>query len=162
MHFSTAHKYIRSNGLDVFGSDPEKAFVDIRAKVIYDGNEGDILDQYITFCRVFDEQVKLHGRTKTAIEETIRICRSQDVLSEYLARKEAAEIMSEVFEVEDSMKLWERDLRAEGEAEGNTKGQNKLAALMTKLFSLGRVSDAERAASDAAYRQQLYQEFQIA
>lgn len=66
------------------------------------------------FCRVFDEQVRLYGRTKKAIEETIRICRNQNVLKEYLDRKEVTEVMSEVFEKEESMKLWEKDLKAEG------------------------------------------------
>lgn len=65
------------------------------------------------FCRVFDEQVRVYGRTKKAIEETIQICRNQNVLNEYLARKEAAEVMSEVFEKEESMKLWEKDLKEE-------------------------------------------------
>lgn len=35
------------------------------------------------------------------------------MLNEYLARKEAAEVMSEVFEKEESMKLWEKDLKEE-------------------------------------------------
>ena len=39
-------------------------------------------------------------------------------MKEYLARKEAEEIMSEVFEKEESMKLWEKDLKEEGRAEG--------------------------------------------
>ena len=78
------------------------------------------------FCRVFDEQVKLHGRTRKAIEETIRICRSQNVLKEYLARKEAEEVMSEVFEKEESMKLWEKDLKAEGRAEGRDQRSQEI------------------------------------
>ena len=32
-------------------------------------------------------------------------------MKEYLARKEAEEIMTEVFEKEESMKLWEKDLK---------------------------------------------------
>ena len=72
---------------------------------------------------MFDEQVIQHGRTRKAIEETIRICRSQNVLNEYLARKEAAEVMSEVFEKEESMKLWEQDLLAKGETRGEARGE---------------------------------------
>jgi hypothetical protein len=33
--------------------------------------------------------------------------------------------------------------------------------LITKLFSLGRAGDAERAASDKEYRKMLMEEFQI-
>lgn len=36
-----------------------------------------------------DEQVRLHGRSKTAIEETIRICKERGILRDYLEKREA-------------------------------------------------------------------------
>lgn len=48
--------------------------VPIKVKVIYDSTSGDILNQYIAFTKICDEQVRKYGRTKQAIEETIRIC----------------------------------------------------------------------------------------
>ena len=47
------------------------------------------------------------------------------------------------------------------EAKGEKKGESKLAALLDKLFSLGRVDDAKRAVKDEAYRAGLFKEFQI-
>lgn len=42
--------------------------------------EGDIINQYVIFTKVCNEQVKLYGRTKKAILETIRICKDRNVL----------------------------------------------------------------------------------
>ena len=52
--------------------------------------------------------------------------------------------------------------REEGRKEGSEEGQNKLGSLMIKLRSLGRENDAFEAAADPAYREKLYQEFQMA
>ena len=74
---------------DVFGiDDPKNIFVDVKAKIIYDSTPGDIIDQFITFARVFDRQVQEHGRTRKAVEETLQICRNQDVLRDYLVEEE--------------------------------------------------------------------------
>jgi hypothetical protein len=62
--------------------------VEIKAKVIYQRNTNDIIDQYIIFCKVFDEQRKKYGYTKTAISNTINICKDRNVLKEYLESRE--------------------------------------------------------------------------
>jgi hypothetical protein len=38
----------------------------------------------VRFTKVYNEQLKLHGRTAKAVSETIRICENEDVLAEYL------------------------------------------------------------------------------
>ena len=50
---------------------------------------------------------------------------------------------------------------ARGEARGEVKGEDKFGALIEKLFSLGRVDDVQRAATDKAFRAGLFKEFQI-
>ena len=57
----------------------------------------------------------------------------------------------------EAMKLFELD----GIRMGRAEGENKMADLMQKLFSQGRVDDAQRAASDQTYREELFKEFQI-
>ena len=52
--------------------------------MIYDGKEGDIINQYVAFTKIYNEPVKLHGRTREAVLETNRICKDQNVLGEYL------------------------------------------------------------------------------
>ena len=54
---------------------------------------------------------------------------------------------------------YEQELLRQEEREA---GQNKLGSLMVKLRSLGRENDAFEAAADPAYREKLYQEFQMA
>lgn len=103
------------------------------------------------------------------MEETLRICRDQDVLKEYLQEKEAEEIMFTWLDEQRAKKFEYEEIkqegRAEGEkigrAEGEAKGETRLGLLMNKLLSSGRNSDALRAASDASYRKQLYQELNI-
>ena len=34
--------------------------IEVKAKVIYESNEDDIINQYIIFCKVFNEQTKMH------------------------------------------------------------------------------------------------------
>jgi len=43
--------------------------------------------------------------------------------------------------------------------EGKSEGINQIATLMSKLFSLGRTKDAEKASNDPAYLHQLLVEF---
>ena len=50
---------------DIFGG--EDIGIDLKVKVLYDGQEGDIIYQYIEFCKVLTEQIKIHGRTDTLL-----------------------------------------------------------------------------------------------
>ena len=58
--------------------------IDLQARVINSESRDDIIGQYIIFCHVLDGQIKIHGRQKAAIEETIRICQNHSILKEYL------------------------------------------------------------------------------
>ena len=108
---------------DIFGlEDQANIFVDVKAKIIYDSTPGDIIDQFITFARVFDSQIQEYGRTREAVEETLRICRDKDVLREYLREEEAATIMFTMLDEEKARKFWEEELRQEGRAEGRAEG----------------------------------------
>ena len=62
-----------------FWNNPD-AKVDLQARVINSESRDDIIGQYIIFCHVLDGQIKIHGRQKAAIEETIRICQNHSIL----------------------------------------------------------------------------------
>lgn len=66
----------------------QNVFLDAKIKVLYGSDESDIISQYVTFTKVYDEQRKLHGRTRKAVTETIRICKDKNVLKEYLEERE--------------------------------------------------------------------------
>lgn len=87
--------------------------IEVRAKVIYESDTDDIINQYIIFCKVFNEQTKLYGMTRKAVTETIRICRDRNVLKEYLAQreKEVVTIMMSLFDEEQIMKSFIRSER---------------------------------------------------
>lgn len=40
--------------------------IDVKVKMIYDDKEGDIINQYVIFTKVCNEQMKKHGRTRKA------------------------------------------------------------------------------------------------
>ena len=66
----------------------KEGFLDVKVKVLYGDEEDDIISQYVTFTKVYNEQMKEHGRTREAIMETIRICKDKNVLKEYLESRE--------------------------------------------------------------------------
>jgi hypothetical protein len=87
--------------------------IEVKAKVIYESDTDDIINQYIIFCKVFNEQTKQHGMTQKAVTETIRICKDRNVLREYLLdrEKEVVSIMMSLFDEEQIMKSFIRSER---------------------------------------------------
>ena len=107
--------------------------VEIKAKVIYgDSKKHDVISQYIAYCRVLDMQVRKHGRTKKAIEETIRICSDKDILKEYLEahRKEVVDIMTRLYDREREMKLYVEEMRQDADT---NRGLKDIKNLMKNL-----------------------------
>lgn len=80
---------------------------EIKAKVIYESDKDNIINEYIVFCKVLNEQIKEHGMTKQAVTETIRICKDRNVLCEYLSSKEVEviTIIMSLFEDEQIMRF---------------------------------------------------------
>ena len=83
----------------------EEGAVEVRVQMIYDGEEGDIISQYVSFTKVLKEQVRRWGRTKEAVKETIRICKDQEILEEYLAEREeeVISIMADLFDDDETI-----------------------------------------------------------
>ncbi len=93
--------------------------IEVKAKVIYESDKDDIINQYIIFCKVFNEQTKQYGMTQKAVMETIHICRDRNVLSEYLLdkEKEVVTIMMSLFDEEQIMKSFIRSERHDADRE---------------------------------------------
>ena len=93
--------------------------IEVKAKVIYENDTKNIINQYIIFCKVFSEQTKKHGMTKKAVAETIRICKARDILSEYLAQreKEVVTIMMSLFDEEQILKTFLKSERLDADRE---------------------------------------------
>lgn len=134
-------------------------------KILYDGSKGDIINQYVRFCHIFNEQMKIHGRTRKTVEETIRICQIEAVLKDYLEREreEIMDIMLSLFDEETLMKnhdaTIERKVRKEALREGRIEGRKETTDLLNYLWENNRGDDAIRASKDEHFLEQLLEEF---
>ena len=89
--------------------------LEIKAKVIYESDKDNIINEYIVFCKVFNSQIKEHGMTKQAVTETIRICKDRNILKQYLSSKEVevVTIMMSLFDDEQIMRTYAKDIKRE-------------------------------------------------
>ena len=94
----------------------ENTAIEVTVKMIYDGRKGDIINQYVTFTKILNEQIRLHGGTKKAILETIRICKDENILKEYLESRESevVDIMMQLYDQEEIMRI--HDIRVARDA----------------------------------------------
>lgn len=97
--------------------------VEVTVKVLC-GGDSSILGQYVDFCKVADEQRALHGLTKRAIQETIRICLERGILVPFLTskREEVIDIMEMLFSQEEVWEMERRYIMKEGMEKGLEKG----------------------------------------
>ena len=129
--------------------------------------ETDVLGQYVRFCKVFNMETKEHGLTEFAIQETIRICKNENVLRKYLEEREreVTSIMLALFNEENIQKAYGKEKYDEGRAEGRAEGESKGANLMAKLAALlvkdGKLEAIVRASTDEEYRNKLIREYQL-
>lgn len=119
--------------------DGQNIFLDAKIKVLYGSDKDDIISQYVTFTKVYDEQRKLHGRTRKAVTETIRICKDKNVLKEYLEEreKEVENIMLAMYDEKEILLEYIESERYEAEQEGEKKADKRTAIQMIKA---GRLS----------------------
>lgn len=91
--------------------------IDVRVKMIYDGKSGDIINQYVVFTKVCNEQVAKHGRTREAVQEAIRICKERNVLKEYLSsrEKEVVDMLMELYDEQEVLRSYVESERYEAE-----------------------------------------------
>ena len=83
--------------------------------MIYDGRNGDIINQYVIFTKVCNEQVAIHGRTREAVQEAIRICKDRNVLKEYLSSREqeVVDMMMELYDEQEVLRSYVESERYE-------------------------------------------------
>lgn len=117
--------------------DGEQSALDVRVRVLSDGKQGDIINQYVTFTRVYNEQIQKHGRTMDAIRETIRICKDENILREYLSKheREVQDIMFALFDDEQILDAYTRDVQKQSRADGKWEKTREIAF---KLFKKNR------------------------
>lgn len=102
----------------------EECCLEAKIKVLYEDKTDSIINQYIKFCMIMDDQIRRHGRTMEAVKKAIAICRDEKLLDEYLRSREVEVegIMFTLFDQEKITKFWEREIREESRAEGRAEG----------------------------------------
>ena len=102
----------------------EETALEVRVRVLSDGKQGDIINQYVTFTKIYNEQIQKYGRTREAVSETIRICKDENILKEYLSKheREVRDIMFALFDDEQILDAYTRDVLKKGRDEGMQKG----------------------------------------
>lgn len=134
----------------------EDCAIEVKVKMIYGDDawlgpvsgeqpEKDIISQYITFTKVYNEQLKLYQRTRKTITETIRICKDRNILREYLSsrEKEVVDIMMTLFDEERIMQTYVANKEKEAAKEAAKKTAIEAAGNMLKT---GKLSVEEVAA----------------
>ena len=138
-----------------FFPDMEDISLDVKVKMIYGDNEDDIIGQYVIFTKVYDEQRKLYGRTRKAIEETIRICKEKNVLKEYLESREGEVVtmMMTLFDEEQIARNHDAAIYREATKKANEKAILSLVGICKKMN--GSILDViETAMKDYGYSEQ--------
>ena len=133
----------------------DNSVIDVNVKVITDGKNGDIIQQYVRFTKVYNEQIKLYGRNAKAVSETIRICENEDVLADYLRsrKKEVSGIMLAFSDIDKQFDIYVKgEIKAAVEKErtqalneGETKGVLSTLVDLVKKKMLSLEQAAEQA-----------------
>ncbi|MCD7717545.1 MAG: hypothetical protein LUI39_14075 [Lachnospiraceae bacterium] len=130
--------------------------VEVKVKMLYgtvnpERSDGeDIIGQYVIFSKVFNEQVRLHGRTVKAVSETLRICMDQNVLKEYLEsrKKEVVTMMMDLYDQDRILEIHiesEKKIAAEEAAEkaaekAAKKAEEEQNAVIERMLRDGSLS----------------------
>ena len=101
---------------------------EVEIKVLKNTGAGNIVDQYIRFCEISDEQRKQYGYTMKAVEETLRICCEENILMPFLAsgQKEVQDIMVTLFNQERVTEIHEYNLVKDAKREGRIETAKSL------------------------------------
>lgn len=123
---------------------------EVKVRVLSENGTGDIVDQYVRFCKISDEERKKYGRSKKAVDEILRRCIEKNVLSAFLAtrQKEVAEIMVTLFDQEKVMEIHDYHIAEAARREGILKSlQNLMDSMgigMDQAMNALKIPETER------------------
>lgn len=81
----------------------QNSSVEVTVKIIKDESKDNILGQYLEFTRILYRNFDKYGKTRRAIEETVRTCLDENLLKEYMSerKREVVDMMSLIFSQEE-------------------------------------------------------------
>lgn len=120
----------------------QECCIDVKINMIYDGKKGDIINQYVTFTKIFDEQVKKYGLVEEAVRETIHICRDRNILKKYLEGRES-EVVDIMFTLFSQEEIWDMQVRSAKKEAAEKAAVETMKATAKKLLKEGRLKVGE-------------------
>ena len=101
----------------------------------FDEGKTDIINQYIMFCQVFNDQLKKYSYTSQTIRETLRICRNQGILEEYIKKMEGEimDIMTYLFDEDNNKRLFGLEQQKIGEEKGRNEEKKQTAVNLLNM-----------------------------
>ena len=102
---------------------------EVTIHVIRASGNGSIVDQYIRFCKIADEERKDKGYTMEAVRAAIRRCLEENVLAPFLReqQREVQNIMFSLFDQERITELHELEIARKNHAEGKAETKMEIA-----------------------------------
>ena len=89
--------------------------------------EKGIIHEYIMFVKIYTEQCRVCKTKTEAITETLRICKDEDILKEYLESRESEvySMLDVLFDQQYQEEAMRKDSFREGKEEGREEGRNE-------------------------------------
>ena len=99
---------------------------DAETEVITTREKG-IIHEYIMFVKIYTEQCRVCKTKTEAITETLRICKDEDILKEYLESRESEvySMLDVLFDRQYQEEAMRKDSFREGKEEGREEGRNE-------------------------------------
>ena len=104
------------------------ADIELTVHMLYNGeNEGDILDQYVSFTDQVDHFYKTYGRTQEAARKLIDYCIEHNILKDYLTSRteEVTSMLEVIFDDTIHRKKMLEEAEARGESRGEARGEKR-------------------------------------
>ena len=115
--------------------------------------------QYVEQVRIFAKEFPLSD----AVEQAVDFCIENGILADFLKKNRAEAIAMSIFEYDEEKHLKnEREFGYQrGHKAGRMEGESRVNALNLKLTESGREDEIIKAATDKAYQEKLFKEFNL-
>ena len=122
---------------------------------------------YLRGYQIYTDKVRRYSQgmsLQQAVERAVAECIEEGILKEFLLENKKEVMDMSIFEFDQQMyiKVQTDEAREDGIQIGLEQGEHRMQSLVQCLLSKRCYDELERATSDKAYRQQLYQQYGIA
>lgn len=148
-------------GSESMSAEKRSETLELKIKMIYNSADGDIVFQYINFCKVYSEQLTtFKGDRHKAIQAAIEICKDENILKDFISRHSTE--VSDMYigfdeewyrrvHIKSEMKI----AREEGLAEGREAGREEARSELQPIIAQQEKQLSEKDAEIKALKQQM-------